>query len=84
MLGNKQVAVVRVGEFPVKPVAYRDRYFKRIANSNHRLSLTEITNLHLQSLQLSWDSYVDTSSTLNDLDRGKIRRFLQRVKEGCI
>ena len=81
-LDNKQVVAIHVGEFPVKPVACRDRYFKRVANSNHRLSLTEIANLHLQSLQLSRDSYVDMSSTLTDLDRGKIRMFLKRVKEG--
>lgn len=81
-LDNKQVVVIHVGEFPVKPVACRDRYFKRVANSNHRLSLTEIANLHLQSLQLSRDSYVDMNSTLADLDKGKIRMFLKRVKEG--
>lgn len=81
-LDSKQVAAIRVGEFPVKPVACRDRYFKRVANSNHRLSLTEIANLHLQSLQLSWDSYLDVSSTLVDLDRDKIRMFLGRVNKG--
>src|SRR3989304_6193317 len=81
-LDNKQVVAIHVGEFPVKPVACRDRYFKRVANSNHRLSLPEIANLHLQSLQLSRDSYVDMSSTLTDLDRGEIRMFLKRVKEG--
>ncbi len=81
-LDGKQVVVIRVGEFPVKPVACRDRYFKRVANSNHRLSLTEIANLHLQSLQLSWDSYMDVNSTLNDLNRDKIKMFLQRVTEG--
>ncbi len=81
-LDGKQVVVIRVDEFLVKPVACRDRYFKRVANSNHRLSITEIANLHLQSLQLSWDSYIDMNSTLNDLNRDKIKMFLQRVTEG--
>lgn len=81
-VGDKQVAVVRVGEFPVKPVACRDRFFKRVANSNHRLSLTEIANLHLQSLQLSWDAYPDNQATLGDLDEHKIQTFLRRVTEG--
>ena len=56
-LDDKTVVLLQVDEFPVKPVACRDRYFRRVANSNHRLSLTEIANLHLQSLQLSWDAY---------------------------
>jgi len=81
-VGDKQIAVVRVGEFPVKPVACRDRFFKRVANSNHRLSLTEIANLHLQSLQLSWDAYPDTRATLEDIDEHKIEKFLKRVAEG--
>ncbi|MBI4858003.1 MAG: putative DNA binding domain-containing protein [Acetobacterium woodii] len=68
---GKQVAVIRIGEFPVKPVAFRDRYFKRVANSNHRLSVTEIANLHLQSLQLSWDSHPSGRSTLADLATDK-------------
>ena len=52
-LKNKTVVAIHVDEFPVKPVAFRDRYYKRVANSNHRMSLTEIANMHLQSLQLS-------------------------------
>src|SRR4030065_2664513 len=77
-LDNKQVVAIHVGEFPVKPVAYRDRYFKRVANSNHRLSLTEIANLHLQSLQLSWDSYPEERATVNDISLGKMEAFLKR------
>jgi ATP-dependent DNA helicase RecG len=78
----KQVVIIGVREFPVKPVSCRNRYFKRVANSNHRLNLTEITNLHLQSLQLSWDSYVDTNAVLSDLDQSKVQEFLQRVNKG--
>jgi len=44
-------------EFPVKPVACRGRYFKRIKNSNHQLSPIEISDMNLQTLQVSWDSY---------------------------
>ena len=73
---------MHVSEFPIKPVAYRDRYFKRVANSNHRLSLTEIANLHLQSLQLSWDSYADEGATIESLSTSKIELFLKRVKGG--
>ena len=58
--------------FPVKPVA----------NSNHRLSLTEIANLHLSSLQLSWDSYEHPHSTIDNLDANKIQDFIDRVKQG--
>ena len=81
-VAGKTVVIVRVSEFPVKPVAFRDRYFKRVANSNHRLSLTEIANVHMQSLQLSWDAYPDEQATIKDLAPGKVTTFLKRVKEG--
>jgi len=81
-IAGKQIVILKINEFPVKPVAFRDRYYKRIANSNHRLSLTEIANLHLQSLQLPWDSYVDDKAIINDLDLNKIDIFIKRVKQG--
>ena len=38
---GKSVLLIRIGEFPVKPVNTRGRYFKRVASSNHQLSLGE-------------------------------------------
>ena len=43
---------------------------------------TEIANLHLQSLQLSWDSYPEERATVDDMALGKMEAFLKRVKEG--
>jgi len=48
IIHNKQtVLVITVGEFPIKPVSCKGRYYQRKANSNHQLNLTEIANLHL-------------------------------------
>ena len=79
---NKTVVCIRVGEFPVKPVAFKDRYYRRVANSNHRMTLTEMANMHLQSLQLSWDAYPDEQSSFQQLSNAKIARFLERVRQG--
>ena len=78
-IDHKDVVIFMVGEFPIKPVAVRGKYFKRVENSNHQLSPSEISNLHLQSLQLSWDSYPAHDATLDDLDVIKIERFISRV-----
>lgn len=78
---GKSGVMFRVSEFPVKPVAFRDRYFKRVANSNHRMSLTDIANIHMQSLQLSWDSYPEDQSTVKDLSPRKMKAFLKRVRD---
>ncbi|MFC7526974.1 helix-turn-helix domain-containing protein [Parapedobacter sp. GCM10030251] len=48
-LAGTKVGVLSVKEFPVKPVAFKGRYYKRVNNANHQLSLTEIADLHLRS-----------------------------------
>ena len=78
---NKSILVIQVGEFPIKPVSCKGRYYQRKANSNHQLNLTEIANLHLQSLQLSWDAYPANDITWQDLDSTKITEFVNRVNQ---
>ena len=41
-INGKTVVVIPAGEFLVKPVSTRGRYFKRVASSNHQLGLAEI------------------------------------------
>ena len=78
---GKTVVLIRMSEFPVKPVNTRGRYFKRVASSNHQLALGEISDLYLQSLQLSWDAYEAGQHTLDDLSLPKIQRFISQVNE---
>jgi ATP-dependent DNA helicase RecG len=37
-LNNRNIVVFDVMEYPIKPVAYRNKYFKRIANSNYLIA----------------------------------------------
>ena len=75
---GKTVILISIDEYPVKPVNTRGKYFKRIAASNHQLSLSEITDLYMQSLRLSWDSYEAPSESLDALSLAKIDRFIDR------
>lgn len=79
---GSKVGKLSVREFPVKPVAFRGRYFRRIKNSNHQLTPTEISDLHLQSLQLSWDSYSYQGAQFKDLNGDKISHFIKKVNDG--
>lgn len=76
---NKTIISIGVQEFPVKPIAFRGRYFKRVNNANHQLTPIEITDMSLQSLQLSWDSYMAQNITLKDLDKEKVIAFSSKV-----
>jgi ATP-dependent DNA helicase RecG len=51
-----QVVEFSVQEFPVKPVAFRGRYYKRVNNSTHQMSLDEVADMHLQTINSSWDN----------------------------
>jgi ATP-dependent DNA helicase RecG len=74
-----EVVEFSVSEFPVKPVACRGRYFKRIKNSNHQLSVSEISDAYLQSMQYSWDAYPYMDATVSDLNLDKVAHFIAKV-----
>jgi ATP-dependent DNA helicase RecG len=70
-----------IQEFPVKPVGCRGRYFKRVKNANHQLSPMEISDMNLQTLQVSWDAYPAPNASIEDLDLNKIQKFIDKVNE---
>jgi ATP-dependent DNA helicase RecG len=76
---NKDIVILTVTEYPVKPLSMKGRYYKRVENSNHLLSPQEIVNLSLQSRQLSWDSYPYPGASFDDLNTDKIKQFILKV-----
>ena len=78
---GKWIVLIRIAEYPVKPVNIKGRYFKRVANSNHQLDLGEITDLYLQSLQVSWDAYEARGESLDSLSVPKIEKFIAQVND---
>ncbi len=81
LVGTK-VGVLSVKEFPVKPVAFKGRYYKRVNNANHQLSLTEIADLYLRSFNTSWDSYINPDRALDDLSLDKVVKFIEKNNQG--
>jgi ATP-dependent DNA helicase RecG len=69
-----------VQEYPIKPIACRGKYFKRVNNANHLLSVTEVVNLHLQSINSSWDAYPDTIHTLDDISLEKVQNCIEMMQ----
>jgi len=81
-LDGKTLVVISVAEFPVKPVSTKGRYYKRVANTNQALNANEISDLYMQSLQLSWDAYPAHNAGLDDLSMVKVDKFVQQVNAG--
>lgn len=67
---------------PVKPVSTKGRYYKRVANTNQALNANQISDLYMQSLQLSWDAYPAHNARLEDLSMAKVDKFVQQVNAG--
>jgi ATP-dependent DNA helicase RecG len=56
----------------------KNRYYKRVRNSNHLLSLEEIVDLQQQSLNISFDAY-PMKESLASLDWSLIEAFIKRA-----
>ena len=41
---NQKVVALKIDEYPIKPVSVQGKHLKRIANSNHLISVDEISN----------------------------------------
>ncbi|HEY8906636.1 MAG TPA: ATP-binding protein, partial [Rhodoferax sp.] len=71
-LESKTVAIVSIGEYPIKPVACKGRYYKRIGNANHQMTATEISDAHIKLINSSWDYHPDPEHTLDAISEPKV------------
>lgn len=78
---NKNIVKITVQEQPIKPVSYKNRYFKRIHNSNHVMGLDEIANEHLQSINASWDYSIDTRHDFQDISMEKVLGLISKIEK---
>jgi ATP-dependent DNA helicase RecG len=54
-MDGKNVVIIRIKEFPIKPVSVRGRCFRRVGNSNRIMPMQEIAQMHFHSTGMSWD-----------------------------
>ena len=78
---EKLVVTIHIIEYPVKPISIQGRYYRRISNSNHLMTASEVSDCFLQSMQYSWDSYTHQNATFDDLDSNRIEKFINRINE---
>ncbi len=78
---GKDIVVIDVKEYPIKPISYKNRYFLRRANSNYLMTMEEIANEYLKTKNSSWDYYVDTMQSFNDISLEKVDKFIHRVEK---
>lgn len=75
---NKIIADIVTPEYPIKPVSFKGKYYKRVTNSNHLLSIDELANEHLKTINSSWDYYPDPNHNIDDISIEKAGRFFEK------
>ncbi len=77
---GKTVIVVEVAENPTKPVSAYGRAYRRSGRTNQVLPASEIAELYFASRGTTWDETTRSDATLDAIDPGKVRQFLNRAK----
>ena len=76
-LEGKTVIVLSVISYPIKPISFKGKYYKRVDSSNHVMDLNEIANEHLKTMNISWDFAQDHSHGIEDISLEKVNRFVE-------
>ncbi|MFH1953081.1 MAG: RNA-binding domain-containing protein [Pseudomonadota bacterium] len=75
---GKHILVFEINEYPMKPVSFKNRYYKRVKNRNHLLSLDEIVDMQQQSLNISYDAY-PLNENLKSLEEALMVKFIENA-----
>lgn len=80
-INGKTVVVIRPGEFPVKPVSTRGRYFKRLASSNRQPGLAEIADPRMHRIVSPLRKPPALHSPLSIKNSGHSKTFRSRPRK---
>lgn len=78
---GRDVAVLKVMENPLKPVAHKGRCFIRKGSVNHQMTPAEIAECHLKSTGGSMDAVFVPGATKDDLNLDAVRRYMRKSVE---
>jgi len=76
---GKSVVIIRIKEFPIKPVSVKGKCFRRVGNSNHIMTPQEIAEMHLHSTGTSWDAFPAVDKTLENIDIKKVENYIKEA-----
>lgn len=73
---NREVLLIRVSRGDMTPYRYRNEAFRRVGNTNRKMSRDDEHRMFLERVhtQLRWENYPAEDWTPDDLDAAEIRR----------
>ena len=81
VIQGKEIICVSVHEFPIKPVAFKGRYYQRVNGANHQLSSQEVADLHLKTYSSSWDYYPSQHYDIDSISLDKVVQFIDLANQ---
>ena len=78
---GKNLAIIWIKEFPIKPVSVKGRCFRRVGNSNRVVQTHEIVEMHLQSTGMSWDRLPVTNALIDEIDLEKVKQYIESARD---
>jgi len=80
-INNKDVIVIKVAEYPTKPVWAKNKAFLRVGRSNQRISAEKIRDFIYKNKAFKWDYQLKPELKLTEIDTARVKLFLQKVEE---
>jgi ATP-dependent DNA helicase RecG len=80
-IGERDVVIIRVREYPTKPVWAKDKVYIRVGRSNQRASAEKIRDFINQNKTFKWDHQLQPALKLSEIDTARVKLFLQKVEE---
>src|SRR5690606_21554506 len=77
---GKQIVMLSMPSYPIKPVSYKGKYYKRVSNANHPMVAGEVAQMHLRTVNSSWDYFWRDRVTVADISLDKVQKVLDMVK----
>ena len=75
-IGDKKVILVKIKEANEKPVFFESHTYKRVGDTNQRISSSEIRKLAKESGEkIYWDEQICEKATLEDIDWEFVKNF---------
>lgn len=76
---GKNVVIIHIKEFPIKPISVKGRCFRRVGTSNRVMTPQEIAEIHFHSIGTSWDAFPTENKTFKDVDLKKVEKYIREA-----
>ena len=78
---SKKIILIKTKESDEKPVFFKNHVYKRVGDTNQRVSSSEIRKLAKESKgKIYWDGQICEEVGLEDIDKEKVEWFLKKAK----